>query len=104
MTDPKNTPIHSDLDDDPDLWKFAELFINKMPDLLERINTALTQAQIEILKERIHHFKTAAVHGGFAPLADQAARITQLITDDQSEQIKSAVNQLNLLCQRVQNQ
>jgi len=72
-----------------------------MPDLLERINTALDQAQIDILNERIRHFKNAAVHGGFAPLADQAARITQLITTDQSQQIKSAVDHLNQLCQRV---
>ena len=103
MTDLKYTPILSDLDDDPDLWEFAEQFIDKMPDLLERINTALAEAQLDLLNERIHHFKTAAVHGGFAPLADQADHITQLISDDQSEQIQSAVNQLNQLCQRVPN-
>ncbi|MCH9022484.1 MAG: Hpt domain-containing protein [Planctomycetes bacterium] len=101
MTDPNNTPILSDLDNDPDLWKFAEQFIDKMPDLLERINTALAQVQSELLKERIQHFKTAAVHGGFAPLADQADQITQLTASDQSEQIQSAIDQLNQLCQRV---
>jgi len=57
--------------------------------------------QIEILKERILHFKVAAVHGGFALLVDQANRITQLINDDQIEQVQSEVDQLNQLCQRV---
>jgi len=101
MTEPANTPILSELEDDPDLWELAEQFARKMPDLLEWINTAVGQVQIEILKERILHFKVAAVHGGFAPLVNQANRITQLINDNQIEQVQYEVDQLNQLCQRV---
>ena len=101
MIDPQDSPILSELDDDPDLWEFAGQFIDKMPDLLERINAAVSQARIDHLKQTTKNFRNAAVHGGFTPLADQAAHITQLITADESEQIQSAVDQLNQLCKRT---
>ena len=102
MTDEAHEPIISDLEDDPDLWELVEYFVEKMPTLLDEINTAMEKPDMDQLRKWAQAFKGVAVRGGFLPLAEKAIRIEQLVAIDNMEKLHLVVDELHQLCRRVE--
>ena len=101
MIDETHEPIISDLEEDPDLRELAEYFAERMPALLDGINTAMEKLDMGQLRKRVQAFKGIAVSGGFLPLAEKAIRIEQLVSHDNIEKLHLVVDELNQLCHRV---
>ncbi len=85
MSSDNRPVIRSSFADDPDMSELIELFVEDIPDKLERLRTAMEQEDLEALRSFAHQLKGAAGGYGFeqlTPLAHQleltAASATQI--------------------------
>ena len=101
-TQDNQLPIHSQLlHDEPDMKDLVIAFINRLPDMLSRVNTALAQQQWTELKNVLHDIKGTGGGFGFPMLTDLAAKIEFQIAKNDIHETASSVTMLNAMCQNI---
>lgn len=68
-------PIYSTLADDPEMAELVEMFVDEVPEKLERLETLLSAEDWDELKRLAHQLKGAAGGYGFAVVTDCAQRL-----------------------------
>jgi len=96
-----NSPIVSELADDPDLREVAEVFVQNLPSQLQTIAEAVDHADLDQLKYLIHTIKGAGGSAGFPVIMEAAAKSEQIVLKGELDSLKAAVDELTQLCQRA---
>ncbi len=98
---PDDSPIVSELADDPDLREVAEVFVQDLPCQLQKIGEAVDSADLDQLKYLIHTIKGAGGSSGFPVIMAKAAETEQFILTGELDSLKTAIDELTQLCQRA---
>jgi histidine phosphotransfer protein HptB len=94
--------IYSDLDSDPDLGEIVAMFVDEMPDRVERFTILARKGDWAQLQTVAHQLKGAAGSYGFATITPLARRLEMAIRDEASEaEIRTALDALTAACSRV---
>jgi len=96
-----DSALISSLADDADLVEVLDVFMETLPDLLDRIGTARREGDMEKLKQYVHELKGAGGSAGFPIIMEQAIGIEELISNGESERAASCVDELLDLCRRI---
>ncbi len=94
-------PIVSELGDDPDLSVVAEMFVERLGDILENIKKALDSCDLAQLKDLFHEIKGAGGSAGFPILTERSAYIESLVKTQKTEEMKIAIEDFFNICKRV---
>lgn len=95
-------PIISDLASDPDLYIVAEMFVDRLGEIIGNVKQALASEDSKALKDLFHEIKGAGGSAGFQILTDKSAAIEKLILDDNKEERNAAIEEFFKICDRVQ--
>ena len=96
-----NSPIISELADDPDLREAVEIFTDNLPEQIQKITDAVKCDDLDQLKYLIHTIKGAGGSAGFPVIMEEAAKAEQLILNGELDLLKAAIDELTQLCQRA---
>jgi len=96
------TLLYSSLGGDPDLSEIVDLFVEEMPDRVAMLQDQLEEANWEGLRRTAHQLKGAAGSYGFDTISPRAARLEDAVcASEPEEQIRQAVDELTILCNRI---
>ena len=83
--------------------KVLERFISRLPERVSAIQTALSEGDLETLRQAVHNLKGAGSGYGFGSLSEQSAKAEDALRAEQSlDEIRRQVDQLIGLIQRVE--
>lgn len=95
-------PLYSTIGSDPDFQELVVLFVEEMPQRIQRILDHLKRRDWEGLHLICHQLKGSAGGYGFPPISVAAAQVVDAIRKAApEEQIYQAVQALVDLCQRA---
>jgi len=95
--------IRSTMAKDHRVAKVLEKFISRLPERVSAIQTALSDGDLETLRQAIHNLKGAGSGYGFGSLSEQSAKAEDALRAEQSlDEIRRQVDQLIGLIQRVE--
>lgn len=95
--------LYSTLASDPDYTDLVEMYVEEMPERIELIREAFDSTDRELLIRLIHQLKGAAGSYGFTALTEEAARVEQLLLNDDIDNDKRAIDHLLDMCDRVRS-
>ena len=94
--------LYSTLASDPDLNEIVEMFVNEMPERVDKLLGELERNNLEGLQRVAHQLRGAAGSYGFHQLTPYASRVEDAVDQDEPEdRIREAVDELAEMCQRV---
>jgi len=94
--------IHSVLSKDPDLQNIVQLFVNEMPQRIQKLLAEYEQKDWERLSGTAHQLKGAAGSYGFGEVSPVAAHLEQAAKSHTDEnEILTTLNELVRICERV---
>lgn len=103
-----DAPIYSQLADDPDMVELVEMFVSELPNRVEAVLQHWQNRDLRELRRLVHQLKGSSGGYGFSQLGHAAGRLemelgTMIDCSEQNEleKIKSGVDELVRLCQRV---
>ena len=96
-----DSPIVSDLADDPDLCVVANIFIDELPSMMTDMQAAYEKADSEMLKAAVHKIKGASATAGFGIISECAEQLESFVLNDKIDEAKTAIDRLSELCQRA---
>jgi two-component system, sensor histidine kinase len=99
---PDALPLLSEWDEDPTLREVIAVFVSELPGTLDQIIAAAEQADVRQLQGLLHTLKGAGASAGFPQVAEKAAELERLVSQSKFNTLQAAVDELVLLCQRVQ--
>ncbi|MCS7305932.1 MAG: Hpt domain-containing protein [Thermoguttaceae bacterium] len=95
-------PVYSTFGADPEFQQLVDLFVQEMPQRIQKILHSLQQADLENLYRICHQLKGAAGGYGFLPISLAAAEVLDAIQDHLPEQqLQQRVECLVALCQQA---
>ena len=98
----ETSPIVSTLiDDGPDFLKLVDMFVQRLPASLNKINDTLQQNQWPDLKALIHDLKGVGGGMGFPMITEISQTIEFQIAKQSFSEVTSSINELNSLCERI---
>ncbi len=94
--------LYSTLAEDPDLAEIVEMFVDEMPDRVEKILNCFESEDWEGLRSASHQLKGAAGSYGFSTITPCAGVLEATVKQTKSEdEIRSAVEDLVSMCRNV---
>ncbi len=97
-------PLYSTLGDDPDLASIVDLFVEEMPNRVQKLLACMENGNWEQMRSLAHQLKGAAGSYGFSPITASAGSLEQRLRDSQPEErICEALDELVKMCQRVRS-
>lgn len=94
--------IYSTLSEDPDLAELVELFVDEMPERIERLVHEAASGDLVKLGRTAHQIKGAAGSYGFHEFTPCAQRLETLLHESGPEaEIQAALDELIGLCRRA---
>jgi len=97
-----DSPLHSSLEDDPDLEELVALYIEEMPGRIECVLGRAAAGDFDALAAIAHQLRGSAGSHGFHQLTGVAADVERAIRDCRPEtEIAAALDALVELCRRV---
>ena len=95
----KPTPVYSTLGSDPDLGELVEMFVDEMPQRVEKLTELLEDAEWDKLRRGAHQLKGAAGSYGFLEISPLAATLEDKILAGQPEdEIRQVLEALREMC------
>lgn len=95
-------PLYSTIGTDPDFQELVTLFVQEMPERIQKILDCLNQGNLEDLHRLCHQLKGSAGGYGFPPISEAAAKVVDALRNHSpEEQIWQTVSDLLQLCQRA---
>lgn len=106
MTTPRPAapPILSDFVADPDMRELVEFFVTALPERVEALRSALSEARPRDLQRLAHQMKGAAGGYGFPALGTAAAALEGTLKENENaplERVRKELDDLVALCQRA---
>jgi len=96
-------PLHSNLSNEgPEFADIIIQFIEKLPDLINNIETHYRSDDGAKLREVVHNLKGMGGGFGFPELTEYAAEIEKLMQQDDMPAIGMLIERLHALCQRIE--
>ena len=97
-------PLYSNLGGDLLLAEIVDMFVDEVPDRVEKLLEQLSSGDLEGLRRTAHQLKGAAGSYGFETISPCAAGVEDAIrTGEPEEAVRLAVEQLVELCDRVRH-
>jgi HPt (histidine-containing phosphotransfer) domain-containing protein len=97
-------PLYSSMSNDPDFGELVEMFVEEIPDRIEKITTALNTEDRELLQRTAHQLKGAMGSYGFDAATPYAARLEGAVCDGLvGEELETVVGELIDLCNLVRS-
>ena len=94
--------LYSTLASDPDLGELVDLFVSELPERVNRLQSAVDEADFDALGRFAHQLKGAAGSYGFEQLTPALKKLELLAREHRSlESVKSGLAEVRVLCQRV---
>lgn len=87
MTTSDVSVFYSSLASDPDMADLVEMFVDEMPDRVERLEELLRIAEWEELGRFAHQLKGACGSYGFAELTSLAERLEKAVRGSEAEDV-----------------
>lgn len=97
-----NSPIISELANDPDLSVVADMFVERLSEAVNQIKSAFEDSQIDTLKSLVHEVKGAGGSAGYPILTEKARFLEGLIKENKIDNLKDTIDDFIGLCNRVQ--
>jgi HPt (histidine-containing phosphotransfer) domain-containing protein len=95
-------PLYSNIGTDPDFQELVALFVEEMPQRIQKILNYLHQGNLEGLHHICHQLKGSAGGYGFPPISLAADQVVQAIRNHgPEEQIRQNVEYLVALCRQA---
>ena len=95
-------PIYSSLGSDPVLGEIVEIFVAEMPARIETLASQAAAGDFASLERTAHQLKGAFGSHGFGQLTPIAFRLEEATRQAGSEEpIRSALNELIAMCERI---
>ena len=95
----KPAPVYSTLGSDPDLGELVDMFVEEMPQRVQKLVDLCEDANWDDLRRTAHQLKGAAGSYGFLEISPLAAVLEDKIRDGQGEEeILQAVETLRAMC------
>ena len=99
----QHEPLFSRLGNDPDLREIINLFVQEMPDRMEKLRRQSSNGNWEELRRTAHQLKGAAGSYGFPLISPSAGQLEHAIRNAEPEhRIRELVHELIELCSLVQ--
>lgn len=98
---PENSPIISNLADDPNFCEVVELFLNEAPGQLQRMGEAVANSDRTLLEYLIHTLKSSSGSAGFPVIMEKAIEAEQFVLKGEIDSFKNVIEELAELCQRA---
>jgi two-component system, sensor histidine kinase len=96
-----NDLIISDLADDSDLVVVAEMFVERLEEVLVKMKESFENNDMKTLKDLAHEIKGAGGSAGFNILTEKCAAMEPLILDNKVEDVKVALAEFFSICKKV---
>jgi HPt (histidine-containing phosphotransfer) domain-containing protein len=97
-------PLYSNLGGDLLLAEIVDMFVDEMPDRVEKLLELLSSGDLEGLRRTAHQLRGAAGSYGFETITPCAAEVEDSIRAGEPEEaVRLAVEQLVELCNRVRH-
>ena len=94
--------LYSTLASDPDLNEIVAMFVDEMPERVDKLIEELKRNNLEGLQRVAHQLRGAAGSYGFHQLTPYASRVEDAAEKGEPEdRIREAVDELAEMCQRV---
>jgi HPt (histidine-containing phosphotransfer) domain-containing protein len=87
MTTSDASLFYSSLASDPDMAELVEMFVDEMPDRVERLDELLRMAEWEELGRFAHQLKGACGSYGFAELTSLSERLEKAVRGGEAEDV-----------------
>lgn len=94
-------PIVSELSNDPDFADIVEIFIDNLQKMQMNIQNALKDKDWVELDSLFHQLKGSGGGVGFPLISEVAGEIEKHIKEQAYDQVRSGIERLNLVCDRV---
>ena len=102
MLSAKTDWLYSSIADDPDFAELVEMFVDEMPDRVQRLTSAFENRQWDDLRRAAHQLKGSGGSYGFLPLTEGAARLEHAVRQQEGEEaIAEVLGELVEICRRV---
>ena len=88
---------------DTDLQPVIDVFMEDLPSLLENINNANTDDDVDLIKNLAHELKGASGCAGFEVLEEYSAELEKTVLEGELDTAKKTVDQINNFCQILIN-
>jgi len=97
-------PLYSTIGTDPDFQELVTLFVQEMPERIQKILDHLNRGDLEGLHRVCHQLKGSAGGYGFPPISLAAAQVVDAIRNQFPEkQIRQSVQELVDLCRQARD-
>ena len=95
-------PLTSDiLKEEPQIIDLIDIFIERLPEMLNTINNAVSNKDWESLSSKIHQLKGVGGSYGYPMLTKQAQKIEFSLTSQNYSQVNLLVKELGQLCKQI---
>lgn len=100
----ETTEIYSEFGGDAVMGELVQMFVDELPDRVEKITNALSSGDMESLQRIAHQMKGAVGSYGFDQLTEYAAALESSVGEPNgSEQIHKAVQEFIQVCDYVRS-
>ena len=96
-------PIVSELADDSDLYIVADMFVERLCEILDKLQFAIDSDDLQSMRELLHELKGSGGSAGYPIITEQARFVESLILDDKIEELADAIPNFINLCKRVES-
>jgi len=95
-------PLTSDiLREEPQIIDLIDIFIDRLPEMLNTINNAISNKDWESVSTKIHQLKGVGGSYGYPMLTKQAQKIEFSLTSQNYSQVNLLVKELGQLCKQI---
>lgn len=105
---PAAGPIRSEFSNDPDMREIVEMYVQEMPERVNKLQELWSTQQMDELKRLAHQLKGASGGYGFSPVGTAAASVERSLmalsegsATASLEQLRDQFEQLLSMCRRV---
>lgn len=89
------------LEDDPEMLGLVLQFVEKLPDKINKINTAFKQKDIPLFKAEVHTLKGTSGNFGYSEIFELLKRVEFLIETDNIDAIRTKLDSLPAIVDRI---
>ena len=96
------TEIYSTMGGDPDFGELVEMYVDEMPERLQRLQDIHREGNYAELNRLAHQIKGSAGGYGFDEITPYAARLERAATrDPDMAELEGALHELLAICRRI---
>ena len=101
-TQAEQGPIVSELADDPDLYVVADMFVERLCEVLDKLQFAIDSNDLQAMRELLHELKGSGGSAGYPIITEKSRFVESLILEDKIEELADAIPNFINLCKRVE--